>query len=87
MEEYKRSDFIDDSIVIDFPLRKDLIGNIEQYEKLINDKKWIMAEDYNDNLWVTLKNSAIKYSKEQIKIIRHKYKIDPIYFWEEDKWY
>ncbi len=75
MDEYTRSDFIDDSIVIDFEITKDLWWEIQEYEKAINNKEWCVAEDINANMWVILKNTLEKYSKDEISKIKEKYKI------------
>lgn len=76
MDEYTRNDFIDDSIVIDFEIPRNIQATIEDYIKAVEDKDYIRAVELMDDVWVDLKNcNPNKLSSERKELLRKKYKI------------
>lgn len=76
MDEYTRSDFIDDSIVIDFEIPINIKNTLEDYIKAVENEDYIRAEDLMDDVRVDIKNcSSKKLSNREKDLLRKKYKI------------
>ncbi|MBO8427953.1 MAG: hypothetical protein IAC58_05380 [Firmicutes bacterium] len=73
-DEFKRSDFIDDSIVINFDIPIDVRQTINDYVEAVNNEDYFLAEDRMDDVWCDLKNTS-KLTSEQKDLIKRKYKI------------
>lgn len=73
-EEFKRSDFIDDSIVIDFKIPNDVQQTINDYVEAVDNEDYFLAEDRMDDIWCDLKNTS-KLSSWQKDLLKRKYKV------------